>query len=253
MSEEIQAQDEQQPKRRWRVSRRGFLIGAGAVAGGVALGALVGLPALRLQLAEVVDSGGGGFGGQTNDPLLWFEVNPDNSITLYVPKVEMGQGVHTALKQIAAEELGVPWESITVQQATTAVGPQDSSGTSGSTSVSASYTPLRQAAAALREMLRVEAAAQLGAPVAELMIDGTTFVTTGGAARTFGEVVAAKSGDWEVPAEEAPLRTGAANRIVGQSLPRSDIPAKVTGDGRLRLRCPPAGYEIWRRAALAHH
>ena len=181
MSEEIQAQDEQQPKRRWRVSRRGFLIGAGAVAGGVALGALVGLPALRLQLAEVVDSGGGGFGGQTNDPLLWFEVNPDNSITLYVPKVEMGQGVHTALKQIAVEELGVPWESITVQQATTAVGPQDSSGTSGSTSVSACYTPLRQAAAALREMLRVEAAAQLGAPVAELMIDGTTFVTTGGA------------------------------------------------------------------------
>jgi len=231
MSEQAQEQPplDNSGKRRWRVSRRGFLIGAGAVAGGLALGALAGLPALRLQLAEVVDSGGGGFGGQSNDPLLWFEVNPDNRITLFVPKVEMGQGVHTALKQIAVEELGVPWDSVAVQQGTTAVGPQDSSGTSGSTSVAASYTPLREAAAALREMLRVEAAAQLGVPAATLMIDGAAFVTAEGASRTFGEVVAAKSGDWEVAEEEALLKTGTANRVVGQSLPRNDIPDKVTG------------------------
>jgi isoquinoline 1-oxidoreductase beta subunit len=113
-------------------------------------------------------------------------------IALYVPKVEMGQGVHTALKQIAVEELGVPWDTVTVRQGTTSLGPQDSSGTQGSTSVSSSFTPLREAAATLREMLRLEAVVQLSTPSGSLLSQGAGFTTTGGKSITFGEIVAKK-------------------------------------------------------------
>lgn len=217
-------------KQRWRLSRRQFLIGAGLAGGGLALGVLFGVPEARLRIAESMDEGGGGFFTQSNDPLAWFEVSPDGGVTLYVPKVEMGQGVHTALKQIAAEELGIPWESLMVLQGTTSVGPQDSSGTNGSTSISSSFTPLREAAATLREMLREEAAVQLGQPVGSLAIQGTGFVTATGASISFGEIVVNKAGGWEVPEEPAPLKAVSDYETVGRSVARVDIPGKVTGE-----------------------
>ncbi len=220
----------EQNRRSWRPSRRQFLIGAGLAGGGLALGVLFGVPAARLRIAESTDQGGGGFFTQSNDPLAWFEVMPDSSVKLFVPKVEMGQGVHTALKQIAVEELGIPWDSLAVLQGTTSTGPQDSSGTSGSTSVSSSFTPLREAAATLLAMLRSEAAVQLGVPAASLAVQGTGFVTTGGTAITFGEIVTNKEGEWEVPEEPAPLKAASSYKTVGESVPRVDIPGKVTGE-----------------------
>lgn len=216
--------------RRWRPSRRQFLIGAGLAGGGLALGVFLGVPAMRLRIAESTDEGGGGFFQQSNDPLAWFEVSPDGSIALYVPKVEMGQGVHTALKQIAVEELGVEWEGLDVRQGTTSLGPQDSSGTQGSTSISSSFTPLREAAATLREMLRAEAAVQLGQPAASLAQQGAGFAATGGATITFGEIVANKAGEWEVPEEPAALKPVSEYETVGRPVARDDIPGKVTGE-----------------------
>ena len=72
----------------------------------------------------------------------------------------MGQGIHTALGQIAAEELELPWDSVRVFQASTLSGPVDSFGTGGSASVSGLYTPLRQLAANYRTVLE-EAAADI--------------------------------------------------------------------------------------------
>ena len=151
-------------------------------------------------------------------------------MTLYVPKVEMGQGVHTALKQIAVEELGIPWESLTVLQGTTSLGPQDSSGTQGSTSVSSSFTPLREAAATLREMLQAEAAVQLEQPAGSLTQQGTALSAAGGASLSFGEIVANKGGEWEVPEEPAPLKAVSDYETVGKPAARVDIPSKVTGE-----------------------
>ena len=219
--------EEKQPR---RLSRRQFLIGAGLAGGGLALGFLFGVPAARLRIAESTNEGGGGFFSQSNDPLAWFEVTPDSGVTLYVPKVEMGQGVHTALKQIAIEELGIPWDDLTVVQGTTSLGPQDSSGTQGSTSVSSSFTPLSEAAATLREMLRAEAALQLGQPAGTLVLQGAGFATDAGAAITFGEIVANKQGEWEVPEEPAPLKAAGSYDTVGRPIPREDIPGKVTGE-----------------------
>ncbi|HSC77047.1 MAG TPA: molybdopterin cofactor-binding domain-containing protein, partial [Candidatus Acidoferrales bacterium] len=85
----------------------------------------------------------------------WIRIGEDNSVTLILGKSEMGQGVKTSLPQILAEELEVEWKSVRVEQAATRpeIYRNPGLGTGGSSSVRTSYTPLRQAAAAAREML----------------------------------------------------------------------------------------------------
>lgn len=218
-------------KRRWRMSRRGFLIGAGVTGVGLALGVTFGLPALHLRMAEMTDSGGAPGGDFTKDPWAWFELLEDSQLRFYVSKVEMGQGVHTSLGQIAAEELGIAWTDLEVAQATTAVGPADAFGTAGSTSVSSMYMPIREAAATLRELLRNEAATRLGQPADNLVIDGRGLAVAHDRANRidFYPLVADKRGDWEIPESPPPLKDFTTFQVIGQSLPRLDIPAKVTG------------------------
>lgn len=219
-------------KRRWRITRRGFLIGAGVTGGALALGVAVGLPQVRLQMARSLDEGGDRDSSYSTDPTVWFEIEPDNMVRLYVPKVEMGQGIHTALAQIGAEELEIPFERLKVIQATTHLGPVDSSGTQGSSSVVNLYTPLRQAAATMREMLRVEAAEWLASPAETLVArEGGFEMENDPAVRvTYGELVANKTA-WQVPEEEVeiPLKEPSQFRLIGTSQQRVDIPAKVTG------------------------
>lgn len=216
-------------KRNWRISRRGFLIGLGATGATLALGLRFGLPQARLTIA-------GQFadlslpGGLTAPPTAWFEVTADNRIRLFVPKVEMGQGIHTALAQIAAEELAIDWEQLEVVQAGSGQGLDEAGLTGASESVSKLYQPLREAAATLREMLRHEAARQLGVPVAELVgAAGAFFVETNPARRlTYGQVTQHAEA-LEVPDEVPPLKPVEQFRYIGQSLARLDLPAKVLG------------------------
>lgn len=216
-------------KRRWRISRRGFLIGLGATGLGLALGVRVATPMVRLQIAEMFD-GEVSFGGVEAPPTTWFEISPENKVTLYVPKVEMGQGVHTALAQIAAEDLEVSWEQLEVVQAATGQGLDDPSGTGGSTSVSALYLPLREAGATLREMLRAEAAKQLGQAGSDLVAeDGTFYVKNNPDKRiTYGELMQHAS-TWEVPEEAPALKPASEFRYIGQSMNRVDLFSKITG------------------------
>lgn len=216
-------------RRKWRISRRGFLIGVGAAGAGLALGVTVGLPAMRLKVAETF-SEAGTFGSATNDPDAWFEVLPDNRVRLFLTKVEMGQGVHTSLAQIAAEELGVTLDDLEVRQATTNQGFVDSAGTSGSFSVSSMFNPLREAAATLREMLRAEAARVLGQPAGALRQDGRAFFVQGDPNKrvTFGALAASRS-NWQVPKEKPALKPVSEYKVIGQPQPRVDTRDKVTG------------------------
>lgn len=219
----------QPPPRRWRVSRRGFLIGAGVVGGGLALGAALGLPALRLALADAFE-GAAPPTIVTTDPLLWFDIAPDGRVRLAVPKTEMGQGVHTALAQIAAEELELAWEQIEVVQSGSLGPVTDSFGTNASNSVSSLFAPLRETAATLRELLRAEAAERLGvAPAALSAAAGAFFVTAEPQRRlSYGELATGAAAR-EVPPEPPPLKPGAAWTLIGASLPRVDLPAKIRG------------------------
>ena len=216
-------------QQRWRITRRGFLIGAGIVGGGLALGATLGLPALRLAVADALD-GASPPATFTNDPLLWFEVTPDSRVRLAMPKVEMGQGVHTALAQIAAEELEVAWEQIEVVQSSSQGPVTDGGGTSGSGSVTSLFTPLREVAATLRELLRAEAAARFGvAPDALSIVAGSIFVTANPERRfSYGELATAAA-TRQVPDEPPALKPASAWKLIGTSMPRVDLPAKIRG------------------------
>lgn len=214
---------------RWRITRRGFLIGLGATGAGLALGVTLGKAPLRLFVAEQLDSDNISFTGLPDDPFAWFEITPDNRIRLYLSKVEMGQGVHTALAQIAADELEVNLEQLEVIQGGTHRGPEDSMGTAGSTSVASSFQPLRQAAATLREMLRQRAADLWGMTATALLARAAGIETADGSQRlTYGELVAGQT-EWELPEAAAPLKPTADFRYIGQPVPRVDLPAKIAG------------------------
>jgi isoquinoline 1-oxidoreductase subunit beta len=213
------------------ITRRQFLIVAGGGAAAVAAGvALVGVPYARLQIAEFLDSSGGPPIGVNAPALAWFEIMPDNTVRLFLPKVEMGQGVHTALAQAAADELEAAWEQLDVVHAATGRGLDDPVGTSASNSVSSLYPILRQAGADMRQMLRSAGAAQLGQPLeATAAEQGYVFVVADPSARrSYGEIVAAA----EVltpPEQPAPLKSPGELRYIGQPMPRVDLRAKVLG------------------------
>ncbi|KFA89708.1 xanthine dehydrogenase family protein molybdopterin-binding subunit [Archangium violaceum] len=217
------------PKKSWRPTRRQFLLGLGV--GGVGALAL-GLPAMRLAVSRAVDEGLVP-SSDPLDPTLWFEVLRDDRVRLHLPKVEMGQGIHTALAQIAAEELEVPWERLEVVHATTAHGPVDKQGTSGSMTVVGLYQPLRESAATLREMLRTEAARQLGVQASALVAAGGTLSVRDQPEKKlrYGEVVAKHTGTWEVPEHPPALKPAKDFQFIGKSMPRVDLEAKLTGQG----------------------
>jgi isoquinoline 1-oxidoreductase beta subunit len=220
-----------EPERGWYISRRGFLIGMAATGAALALGIPLGLPQLRRGAAGLTEGDAGGFASGTLEPTIWFKVFPEGRILVYVPKAEMGQGIHTALAQIAAEELEVPWDQLEVLHASTSQADDNFRGTSGSMSVATLYDPLRQAAATLREMLHVEAARVLNQPAEDLVARNGAFELKGDPAVqvTYGELVATDT-DWQVPEEEVSLKSPSEYRFIGQSIPRVDLPAKVTGE-----------------------
>lgn len=218
-------------KRRWRVSRRGFLIGLGITGVGAAVGLRFGVPEARLRVARVLDDSGPP-GTIDAAPSVWFDITPENQVTLHLPKVEMGQGIHTSLAQIAAEELGCDWEQLQVVQTGTASGPEDGMGTSASNSVASLFTPLREAAASMRVMLSGAAASLLGVSTSSLVVeDGVIKGAEGEDIRlTFGEVVAQTDPDsWEAPSDPPSLKPISDFKLVGQSKPRVDLQAKLMG------------------------
>ena len=220
--------------RRWRLSRRGFLIGLGAAGASLAVGAYFGKPALHLFMAKSLASSehaGNSFMQLPADPPLWLEVLPDSRVRLSMIKVEMGQGVHTSIAQIAMEELGIDWDDLVVVQADTSSELADSFGTGGSFSVATSYDPLRRAAAGMRSLLQQEAAAALGQPESALRVDGRGFaVADDREQRVDFHSLAAAITDWELPGEEQlQLKPVDAFTVIGQSVARIDIPDKVTG------------------------
>ena len=226
---------ETKKKRRWRISRRGFLIGAGVAGAGLLIGWQVGLPAARLRLAETFDTAEGGgegaFGTPDTRPTAWFEIKPDNHVVFHIPKVEMGQGIHTTLAQIAADELDVSWENISVVPASSKTGPIDGFGTAGSMSVTTLWTPLRETAATMRQLIVASAASQLSVSADSLSAENG-FVSGGGQSLSYGEIVANHDGDWVVPEEAPALKDPSEYKYIGKPMQRVDFRSKLTGQAK---------------------
>jgi nicotinate dehydrogenase subunit B len=171
----------------------------------------------------------------------WLAIARDESVTVFTSKVDLGTGVLTALSQIVAEELDVPFDRIHMQTGDTE-NIIDQSQTSGSRTLHKAGPQLRQAAAAGRHTLLTLASARLGAPVEKLaVVDGIVSVAGSPSTKvSYGELIGAQrfnvkitasgtGADLKVAAEVA-AKDPKSYKIVGTSVPRVDLPAKFTGE-----------------------
>ncbi len=159
----------------------------------------------------------------------WLAIEPDGTIRASSGKVELGTGVCTALAQIVAEELDVPFKRVRMIMGDTARTP-DEGYTAGSMTINTSGTALRQAAAEARRALLEMASEQLDAWTDELVVqDGVISVKRfPDRSITYAELMGGKPFNREVSGS-APLKPVKSYHIVGTSVPRVDIPGKFTG------------------------
>ncbi len=207
-------------------SRRKFIVRS-AVGVGVLLGTgYLTRPIWRRSLAELANSAEVSYLGNTSDPMLWFEVLANNQIRLHSPKVEMGQGTHTGLAQIAADELEVDVRQIEVVHAASASGNIDTFATGGSTSIPSLWNPLRELAATMREMLKFEAGKLLGEEAATLSVENGVVISSN-KKLTYGEIVQTVE-EWTIP-DTPELKDPKTYKFVGKPVPRVDLYDKVVG------------------------
>lgn len=238
------------PGRIRKVLRRSFLIGSAAIVGGVAFGAWqVSRPAANPLRP--------GPGEATLNPYVLIDAT---GVTVIAPRAEMGQGIHTTLAALVADEMDLDWQDIRVIHGpagqayyNAAVagaglpfrdyamgdfqhGLAQSMGvvskvfglqvTGGSTSVRDAYDRMRQAGATARETLKLAAAARLGVPVDGLRTENGAVIAPDGTALPY-PALAAEAAAIEPP--EVALRPAAEWKYLGRSMPRVDMEDKVMG------------------------
>jgi len=157
----------------------------------------------------------------------WIRIDADGGITAFTGKAELGQGFKTAFQQIAAEELDVPFETLKVVTADTHRTANEGY-TSGSNSMKDSGTAIRNAAAQVRELLVAEAARRLDLPAENFRTENGAVISPDGRRLGYGDLVAADM--LHVQAQpKSKLKDPSTFKVMGQPVPRVDIPAKVTG------------------------
>ncbi|MBS0420441.1 MAG: xanthine dehydrogenase family protein molybdopterin-binding subunit [Proteobacteria bacterium] len=202
------------------ISRRAVLRGTGALVLSFSLA-----PRLWSQAA-----GGSRLPGSlAKNPLLdaWIRIDADGRVTAFTGKAELGQGIRTALLQVVAEELEVPFGQVSLVTADTN-RTVDEGYTAGSHSVQDSGTALRNAAAQVREILIAEAARRLKAAPDQLRAEAGAVIGPNSARITYAELVSANL----LHAEAQPtsrLKDASFFKVMDKPVQRVDIPAKVTG------------------------
>src|SRR6516162_4211594 len=166
----------------------------------------------------------GGIGGARSvDPNAvdtFLSVNGDGTVTLYCGKVDLGQGLRIAMRQIAGEELGIGVDKIKYVEGDTALTP-DQGRTSGSNGIQRGGTQIRRAAATARAGLIALAAQRLNVNPDDLIAEGGVVRSKSGANN---------GGNFNLKLDpKAPLKNPATYSLVGKPLPRPDVPAKCTG------------------------
>ena len=210
-----------------QISRRSFL-----TAGGVLIVGL-GLDGLGLAQAQTVPDADRFLG----KPLVpdavdsFLAVHADGSVTVFVGKVDIGTGGRIAMRQIVGEELDVPLERIAMIEGDTALTPNQGA-TAGSYGIARGGAQLRQAAATARQALLAQAAQRLNRPAGDLQItDGVVSAKDGSASVSYGDLLGDRAFNVKIDIK-APLKSHERFRFIGKSLPRPDMPAKITGHHR---------------------
>jgi CO/xanthine dehydrogenase Mo-binding subunit len=158
----------------------------------------------------------------------WVEIRADGVVEVRTGKVEIGQGITSALAQIAADELDVDYARIRMVPADTGRSPNEGV-TAGSRSTVESGNAMRQACAEVRHAFLQAAAQRLGVGIDELFVrDGTIHRRSSNQSATYWELAAEVDLSRDADGSVAPKRADQLT-LVGKSLPRIDLPAKVTG------------------------
>ncbi|WP_299193852.1 molybdopterin cofactor-binding domain-containing protein [uncultured Erythrobacter sp.] len=255
-------------------SRRGF-IGAGVLAGGgllIGIGVRPGNP-----VGSLAPKVAGGAGEQLVNS--WVKIDANNIVTAIVPHCEMGQGAHSVLAQMLADELDAAWDNVRVMQApadgsyvvsdaarlfvapftlnaadwieptwdgvfTQIAKAADVLITGGSSSIrSTGQYQMRVAGAAARQMLVGAAAESWGVPASEIVTrDSTLTHEASGNSAPYSEFASAAA---EQPMDHTPaLKTSDQYRLMGRSMARTDIPAKVNGTAEFGIDAAPEGLDL---------
>jgi CO/xanthine dehydrogenase Mo-binding subunit len=158
----------------------------------------------------------------------FLSVNSDGTVTVFCGKVDLGQGLRIAIRQIAGEELGIGVDKIQYVEGDTALTP-DQGRTSGSSGIQGGGVQIRQAAATAREALIGLAAERLNMNADDLVANGGRVSPKGGGTGVrFAELIGGRNFNLKLNLR-APLKDPATYTLVGKPLRRPDVPAKCTG------------------------
>jgi isoquinoline 1-oxidoreductase subunit beta len=244
--------------------RRKFLIGTAWVGGGLAVAASVGTGLAWRRVANAqkfmlpVDN------AKSESAFnAWLKIAPDSTITVAVPRQDMGQGIYTMLAMLVAEELDADWNKVKPEQApvnpvygnitmladgappamksmmTTMSKVLGVQATGGSTSTRDGWMPMRTAAATARAMILATAAAKWSVPVAELTIEKSMVKHKSGKSAGIGEF--AKEAAALTPPSNVSLKPQSQWKILGTSPPRTDVVEKSTGKAQFGIDVRPEG------------
>jgi len=215
------------------LSRRGFLKAGALAGGGLMLGFYLGV---RPSAADADPAAATDF-----SPNAFIHITPNGTVTILAKNPEIGQGVKTTLPMIIAEELEVPWESVTVEQAglNPALGGQFAG---GSSSVPSNYDALRHAGATARTMLISAAALTWNVPETECVADsGAVLHQPSNRRATYGDLVA-KAATLPVPDPKTlKLKDPKDFKILGRRIGGVDNRKIVTGQPLFGIDQAPPG------------
>ncbi|MBM1174523.1 xanthine dehydrogenase family protein molybdopterin-binding subunit [Microvirga arabica] len=168
-------------------------------------------------------------GSLAGDPFLdaWIRIDGNGKVSVFTGKAELGQGVKTAIIQVAAEELEIDPATIRLITADTGQTPNEGY-TAGSQSMQNSGTAIRHAAAQVRDILIGQAAARWQVPIDQLRAENGRVIRADGQALDYGSLVSAEILHVEATPQSR-LKPADRFRHMGKSMHRVDIPAKVTG------------------------
>jgi isoquinoline 1-oxidoreductase beta subunit len=208
-------------------SRRSFIVGTAAAAGGLAIGVRLPFGSGSAEAQSAAEAGA--------EVQAWVVVKPDDTCVIRIARSEMGQGTRTGLAQLVAEELECDWkkvatESITPGQNLARQRVWGEMGTGGSRGIRTSHDYVRRGGAAARMMLLQAAADEWKVPVTEVSVASGVITHAGSGRRTtYGKVAAAAAKLTPPDAKSIVLKDPKDWKIAGQPMKRLDTAAKLNG------------------------
>jgi isoquinoline 1-oxidoreductase beta subunit len=208
------------------LSRRKFIVSSAAAGGGLALG---------LNIPFGAGSAAAQGAAADSEVNAWVLVKPDDTCLIRIARSEMGQGTHTGLAQLVAEELECDWSKVTLAPITPGQNLARKRvwrdmATGGSSGIRRSHDYVRQGGAAARMMLLAAAADEWKVPVSELTVaNGVITHAASGRSTSYGKVAAAAAKQTPPDPKTIKLKNPREWKVAGKSMKRLDTADKLNG------------------------